>query len=102
MESAPDAGWDADAWDDDDADWGSLEDNKNTTTANQNEAQEIIEEKNVNNEITKAEFDSWANGVLSNKVPDKSVVVKQGIQTLQLVKISFEFPFFKGTRLYLL
>ena len=87
MESTPDTGWDADGWEDDDADWGSLEgDNKNTTTGNQNENQE----KNINNEITKEEFDSWANGVLSNKVvPDKSAVVKQGIQTLQLVKNFF-------------
>merc|ERR1712008_622394 len=38
----------------------------------------------VDNDITKEEIDSWATDLLSNKVPDKSAVVKQGIQTLQL------------------
>ena len=40
---------------------------------------------NKDNDITKEEIDSWATDLLSNKVPDKSAVVKQGIQTLQLV-----------------
>ena len=40
---------------------------------------------NKTNEITKEEFDSWATDLLSNKVPDKSAVVKQGVQTLNLV-----------------
>ena len=41
--------------------------------------------QNKTNEITKEEFDSWATDLLSNKVPDKSTVVKQGVQTLSLV-----------------
>ena len=41
--------------------------------------------QNKTNEITKEEFDSWATDLLSNKVPDKSAVVKQGVQTLNLV-----------------
>merc|ERR1712008_327989 len=38
----------------------------------------------VDNDITKEEFDSWATDLLSNKVPDKSAVVKQGVQSLNL------------------
>lgn len=57
-----------DGWDnDDDDDWGSLEGPKTT------------------NEITKEDFDSWADDLMSNKVSDKSAIVKQGVQTLQLV-----------------
>ena len=37
------------------------------------------------NEITKEKFDSWTTDLLSNKMPDKSAVVKQGVQTLNLV-----------------
>merc|ERR1719464_2171388 len=69
-------GWD----DDDDADWGSLEETKNSVKSqlapNSNSSKD--------NDITKEEIDSWATDLLSNKVPDKSAVVKQGIQTLQL------------------
>ena len=50
----------------------------------------------VDNDITKEEIDSWATELLSNKVPDKSAVVKQGIQTLQLVSyILKHFKFIK-------
>ena len=65
-----------DGWDDDDADWGSLEENNSVKT-----------HQDKNNDISKEEIDSWATDLLSNKVPDKSAVVKQGIQTLQLVII---------------
>merc|ERR1711962_501820 len=62
---------DGDGWDDDDGDWGSLEDSNSS-------------KQNKTNEITKEEFDSWATDLLSNKVPDKLAVVKQGVQTLNL------------------
>ena len=70
-------GWD----DDDDADWGSLEETKNSVKS------QLAPNSNSNkdNDITKEDIDSWATDLLSNKVPDKSAVVKQGIQTLQLV-----------------
>ena len=71
-----------DGWDnDDDADWGSLEETKNSVKS------QLAPNSNSNNDndITKEEIDSWATDLLSNKVPDKSAVVKQGIQTLQLV-----------------
>ena len=70
-------GWD----DDDDADWGSLEETKNSVKS------QLAPNSNSNkdNDITREEIDSWATDLLSNKVPDKSAVVKQGIQTLQLV-----------------
>ena len=59
-----------DGWDnEDDEDWGSLEEPK----------------KSVNNEIMKEEFDSWADDLMTNKVADKSTIVKQGVQALQLV-----------------
>jgi len=69
-------GWD----DDDDADWGSLEETKNSVKS------QLAPNSNSNkdNDITKEDIDSWATDLLSNKVPDKSAVVKQGIQTLQL------------------
>ena len=66
---------DGDGWDDDDGDWGSLEDSNSKP----------LEVQNKNNEITKEELDSWATDLMSNKVPDKSAVVKQGIQSLNLV-----------------
>ena len=69
-----------DGWDnDDDADWGSLEETKNSVKS------QLAPNSNKDNDITKEEIDSWATDLLSNKVPDKSAVVKQGIQTLQLV-----------------
>merc|ERR1711971_1022241 len=69
-----------DGWDDDDADWGSLEETKNSVKS------QLAPNSNSNkdNDITKEDIDSWATDLLSNKVPDKSAVVKQGIQTLQL------------------
>ena len=74
-------GWD----DDDDADWGSLEETKNSVKS------QLAPNSNSNkdNDITKEDIDSWATDLLSNKVPDKSAVVKQGIQTLQLVNHRF-------------
>ena len=75
---------DGDGWDDDDADWGSLEDSNSS-------------KQNKNNEITKEEFDSWATDLLSNKVPDKSAVVKQGVQSLNLVSYLEVFKIFIGS-----
>ena len=37
------------------------------------------------------DFDSWADDFMSNKVPDKSAVVKQSIQPIKTVKKIFEF-----------
>ena len=71
-----------DGWDnDDDADWGSLEETKNSVKL------QLAPNSNKDDGITKEEIDTWATDLLSNEVQDKSAVVKQGIQTLQLVII---------------
>ena len=64
-------GWDVD---NDDDDWGSLEEPK-------------AADNSKSNEITREDLDTWLNDFGSNKGPDKTAVVKQGIQTLQLVRI---------------
>lgn len=68
-----------DGWDnEDDDDWGSLEQDNKTES-------DVGSQSNNDGGITKEDFDAWVDDFTSNKVADKSSVVKQGIQTLNLV-----------------